>query len=83
MLPGPMCDVICQSMCSECQRQAKQVKLKAPLHPLPIVVGVLKDSWMEGNVVDSSLIEWVEKLKTIVAVFAVLACDETALSKTG
>ena len=42
---------------------------------------VLRDSWMEGDVADSFLIEWVEKLKTNMADFAVLACDKIALSK--
>ena len=42
---------------------------------------VLRDNWIDGNTIESNLVEWVQQLKSNMADFAVIAGDRTALAK--
>ena len=42
---------------------------------------VIRDGWIDGDVVDSNLVDWVNQLKANMIDFSVIAGDRTALTK--
>ena len=42
---------------------------------------VLRDSWIDGNVPECTLIDWVQQIKTNLMDFSIIASDRTALAK--